>query len=194
MAWDTEGTRRRLLEAATAEFSAFGLAGGRVDRIADAASVNKQRIYSYFGSKVGLFDAVVAAEMARIMQLTPIEGEGSAAVLDYAARMFDHHSSDPVLARLLFWEGLEGRPAGEVEARRALTAEKADQLVTALPHVERVDAAELLLTIITLCCAQPVLGSVRDLLGLGGTDAVARRRAEVLRIVGLAVDDLIERG
>ena len=47
----------RILDAATAEFSARGIAGARVDRIADAAACNKALLYSYFGNKDQLFDA-----------------------------------------------------------------------------------------------------------------------------------------
>ncbi|MFD9702122.1 TetR/AcrR family transcriptional regulator [Lentzea sp. NPDC059081] len=45
--------------AATDEFSANGFASGRVDRIAEAANVNKSSIYSYFGTKEGLFGPVL---------------------------------------------------------------------------------------------------------------------------------------
>ena len=61
MPWDSQDTRRRLLEAAITEFSAYGIAGARVDRIASAAKANKQAIYAYFGSK----DALFAAEAIR---------------------------------------------------------------------------------------------------------------------------------
>jgi AcrR family transcriptional regulator len=57
---DSAATKERLLEAATAEFAAHGIAGARVDRIAAAARANKQLIYAYFGSKEQLFDAVLA--------------------------------------------------------------------------------------------------------------------------------------
>jgi AcrR family transcriptional regulator len=51
--------RERILVAAEREFSAGGLAGGRVARIATIAHVNKQLVFHYFGSKAGLYDAVV---------------------------------------------------------------------------------------------------------------------------------------
>lgn len=38
---NAEATRERILEAAMAEFSAFGIAGARVDRIAKTAGCNK---------------------------------------------------------------------------------------------------------------------------------------------------------
>ena len=40
MAWDVERTKQLLLDAATAEFSAYGMAGARIDRIAASAGVN----------------------------------------------------------------------------------------------------------------------------------------------------------
>ncbi|MFO1352276.1 MAG: TetR/AcrR family transcriptional regulator [Gammaproteobacteria bacterium] len=56
---DAELTRQRLLKAALKEFAGKGLGGGRVDRIAERAGVNKRMLYHYFGSKEGLFLAVL---------------------------------------------------------------------------------------------------------------------------------------
>jgi AcrR family transcriptional regulator len=51
---------RALLEtAARAEFSEYGFAGARVDRIARRAGVNKQLVFYYFGSKRQLYDSIV---------------------------------------------------------------------------------------------------------------------------------------
>lgn len=53
------GTSRveRLLDAAAEEFAAKGLAGARVDSIARTAGANKQLVYYYFDSKLGLWSA-----------------------------------------------------------------------------------------------------------------------------------------
>src|SRR5262249_57954896 len=61
MARDAEATRARILDAAEAEFATYGIAGARVDRIAETAPANKALIYKYFGTKDELFDAVFAA-------------------------------------------------------------------------------------------------------------------------------------
>jgi TetR/AcrR family transcriptional regulator len=53
------GRRERLLEMATREFAAKGLAGARVDAIARAARSNKQLVYYYFGNKLGLYNEVI---------------------------------------------------------------------------------------------------------------------------------------
>lgn len=52
-------SRGLILSAARLEFGQRGYAGGRVNRIAGSAGVNKQLIFYYFGSKAGLFKAVV---------------------------------------------------------------------------------------------------------------------------------------
>ena len=63
---DPEGTRARILEAATAEFAHCGLGGARVDRIAERAGANKRMLYYYFGSKEALFLAALEASYAHI--------------------------------------------------------------------------------------------------------------------------------
>lgn len=56
---DAEATKARILAAAKSEFARLGLAGARVDEIADKARANKRMIYHYFGSKDDLFAAVL---------------------------------------------------------------------------------------------------------------------------------------
>lgn len=51
--------RRRLLDAAAAEFAAKGLEAARVDDISVAAGLAKGTIYNYFDSKIAVFRAVV---------------------------------------------------------------------------------------------------------------------------------------
>jgi TetR/AcrR family transcriptional regulator len=52
-----ERTKASVLQAAIDEFAQHGLAGGRVDRIARRAGVNKQALYYHFGDKDALFTA-----------------------------------------------------------------------------------------------------------------------------------------
>ncbi len=63
---DPEGTRRRILAAATREFARHGLGGARVDRIATKADANKRMLYYYFGDKDDLFRAVLEQAYADI--------------------------------------------------------------------------------------------------------------------------------
>ena len=52
-------TRTRILDAALSEFSAYGLAGARMDRIAGTAAVNKALLYYYYDSKESLYTAAL---------------------------------------------------------------------------------------------------------------------------------------
>lgn len=58
---NAERTRQAILAAATDEFAENGLAGGRVDRIAEVSGANKRMIYYYFRSKDDLYLAVLEA-------------------------------------------------------------------------------------------------------------------------------------
>src|ERR1700753_2640089 len=56
---DPQKTRARILARATAEFAARGYSGARVDAIARRCGLAKNMLYHYFGSKEGLFIAVL---------------------------------------------------------------------------------------------------------------------------------------
>ncbi|MEW6643254.1 MAG: TetR/AcrR family transcriptional regulator [Pseudomonadota bacterium] len=56
---DPEGMRLRILAAAKREFSAYGLAGARVDRIAEEAGANKRMLYYHVGNKEDLYLTVL---------------------------------------------------------------------------------------------------------------------------------------
>ena len=58
---------RRIMEAARNHFYAHGLERASVDAIAAEAGVSKMTIYSNFGSKEGLFEAVVQDRTDRVM-------------------------------------------------------------------------------------------------------------------------------
>jgi AcrR family transcriptional regulator len=56
---DPARTMAEILHVATAEFADKGLAGARIDAIADATRTSKRMIYYYYGSKEGLYLAVI---------------------------------------------------------------------------------------------------------------------------------------
>ena len=53
-------TKSKILSAAEAEFARLGFEGARVDSIANEAGVNKQMIYSHFGSKEALYSTILS--------------------------------------------------------------------------------------------------------------------------------------
>jgi AcrR family transcriptional regulator len=177
MAWDTERTKQLLLDAATTEFSARGLAGARVDRIAASAGVNKERIYQYFGNKEQLFGTVITNQVALIMDAVPITGTGVEAIVDYAGRVFDYQCEHRELARLTMWEGLElDSPVAE-QSRRERSASKVDLVLAAEPSLTREQAEDVLLTILTLADGYQALPNLDRLYtGSTGSDPARRRR------------------
>ena len=58
---------RRIMEAARTHFYTHGLERASVDAIAADAGVSKMTIYSHFGSKEGLFEAVVRERTERVV-------------------------------------------------------------------------------------------------------------------------------
>jgi AcrR family transcriptional regulator len=63
---DPARTMADILVVATREFSEKGLAGARIDDIAEAMRTSKRMIYYYFGSKEGLYVAVLEEAYRRI--------------------------------------------------------------------------------------------------------------------------------
>lgn len=125
---DSAKTKLRLLEAAKQEFSRFGLAGGRVDRIAKNAGCNKQLIYSYFKNKEGLFTAVYERMVEDIMLEIPFDVDD---IPGYVARLVALFNENKETVRLTTWHRLE-RLTPESEAVRK----------TALAKIEAVEKAQ----------------------------------------------------
>jgi AcrR family transcriptional regulator len=118
MGRNAEATKTRLLEAATDEFAAHGIAGARVDRISATARVNKSMIYAYFGGKDQLFDAVMNEHVTRLLDTVPFT---PADLPNYAGRLFDYLLANPHQLRLATWYRLERPVTGiPTEVRTSL--------------------------------------------------------------------------
>lgn len=107
---DPERTREDILRVATSEFAERGLAGGRVDEIAAKTATTKRMIYYYFGSKEGLYLAVMeeaygairAAEQdLDVAHLPPVE-----ALRSLAASTYDYATTHPDFIRLVAIENI----------------------------------------------------------------------------------------
>jgi AcrR family transcriptional regulator len=92
-----------------AEFSAYGIAGARVDRIAQTAGCNKDLIYIYFTNKDTLFATVLKTHLSRAyadLPFTPGDLPG------FATSVFDFAVAHPDLMRLMAWRRGSALPAG----------------------------------------------------------------------------------
>lgn len=108
---DAEATRARILAAATQEFADHGIAGARVDRIAATAGASKALLYTYFGNKDELFDAVFEAHVVANVDQVPLDADDLAG---YAVALYDAYLGDPALVRLVTWKRLERTPTGNL--------------------------------------------------------------------------------
>jgi AcrR family transcriptional regulator len=125
---NVERTKQRLLDAATVEFAELGLAGARIDRIADEAGVSKALIYTYFGNKEQLFDAVLETTISRVAHEVGFDVTDLPA---YAARRFDWHRAHPEIPRLMTWARLERGNIDHIPALAAAGARKRDTITEA---------------------------------------------------------------
>ena len=144
-------TTRRILDAATEEFAERGIAGARIDRIISAARTNKAQLYGYFGSKDGLFDAVIADCVDRSANEIPFDADDLAG---WAVTLYDANLRRSDLVRLLAWARLERRPAGfflsNFDAGPKLTAVAQAQ---AAGRLRSGDPAELLALVVAMASA-----------------------------------------
>jgi AcrR family transcriptional regulator len=178
MARDAATTRARILEAATTEFATRGIAGARVDRIAELAGCNKALLYTYFGNKEQLFDAVFAALVRRLVTDNPIDADH---VDEYAGRLVDYNAEHPEIVRLALWDRLERDGAGMRSAELLATdAAKAASIATAQSNgtISTRFSPEVAMALIT------VLSSMLPLLAPGTT-------AELRAAVTAAVERLL---
>ena len=182
MVRDAEATRQRLLDAATEEFAARGIAGARVDRIAHAAGANKAQIYHYFGSKDALFEAVFDRVVEATLRETPIDPTD---LPEYAGRLFDRYQRHPEIQRLATWYRLERSDGTDpIEAIVASNAAKVKAIAEAQRAgrlTTRFEPAVLLGLVLTLSGTWSSM--TPEYTGLTRRLSVAKRRQAIVDAV-----------
>jgi len=108
---DPARTMAEILAVATHEFADKGLSGARIDEIAAATRTSKRMIYYYFGSKDGLYLAVLEEAYKRMRaieadlqldDLAPI-----AALRKLVEFTYDHHRDNEDFIRLVMNENIQ---------------------------------------------------------------------------------------
>ena len=133
---DAAASKKRILAAALKEFSSFGLAGARIDRIAARASVSKPMIYSYFGNKEELYAVVLREayiqirEGERKLDLEKLDPE--AAIVELLRFTAYHFRDNPWFLRLL---NTENQRRGQTIAKMEGLAELNSPLVGFLSKI-----------------------------------------------------------
>lgn len=107
---DATRTKADILAVARDEFVLHGLNGARVDAIAEKTRTTKRMIYYYFGSKEGLYSAVLEESYAGIrvaettLDLDALDPE--TALRRLIEFTFDYHDSHPEFVRLVAVENI----------------------------------------------------------------------------------------
>ncbi len=108
---DPARTMAEILQVATREFAAKGLAGARIDEIAAATRTSKRMIYYYFGSKDGLYLAVLEDAYRRMRSIEADLHLDDLAPLAALTRLvgftYDHHRDNEDFIRLVMSENVQ---------------------------------------------------------------------------------------
>lgn len=120
---DGAKSREEILAVATEEFADRGLSGARVDAIAERTRTSKRMIYYHFGSKEGLYEAVLERAYSAIRTvesqldleaLSPVE-----AMQRIVELTFDYDESHPQFISLVNVENVNrGRFVGRLASIR----------------------------------------------------------------------------
>ena len=134
-------TREDILDVATREFADKGLAGARIDEIAEKTSSSKRMIYYYFGGKDELYRAVLEKAYARIRaqeqdahfeNLPPAE-----ALRAIIGNNFDYHFAHPEFVRLVMNENVHhGEHIAQIASMKERNRSVIDALATILKKGE----------------------------------------------------------
>jgi AcrR family transcriptional regulator len=156
-------TRNNILEVAAREFADKGLAGARIDEIAEKTASSKRMIYYYFGGKDELYRAVLERSYG---QIRAREDEASfetlaadKALIAQIEHTFDYHVEHPEFVRLVMNENIHhGEHIGHVEGlkernKSVIASLKAiiDKGVTQGIFRSGIDPVDLHMSISALC-------------------------------------------
>jgi AcrR family transcriptional regulator len=160
---DAARTRQDILRAAREEFAEHGLSGARVDAIAARMRTTKRMLYYYFGSKEGLYLAVleqVYGDIRSVEQeldlasLSPVE-----AIRHMIEFTFDYEEAHPEFIRLVSIENIHhGRHLAQSSTLQKQNLIVIDTLAGILERGQRagvfrsdIDAVDLHLMISAFC-------------------------------------------
>jgi len=196
---DSERTQAAILAAATEEFARHGLGGARVDRIALRARTNKRMLYYYFGSKDGLFLAVLEATYARIRAaeeaLSLLDVGPEEAIARLVRFTWEYYLAHPEFLTLLNSENLHRashlRRSSEVRTMNSPVIETLGEVLArgerAAAFRKGVDALQLYISIAAL--SYFYLGNNHTLTAVFGRDLATprARRARLAHMVDMVL-------
>ena len=195
---DPERTMADIIDVATREFSEKGLAGARIDDIAEAMRTSKRMIYYYFGSKEGLYIAVLEEAYRRIraieadLHLEDLAPED--ALRKLVGFTVDYQLANPDFIRLVMTENIHrGEYLAQSKSIHKLNVPAIEGLrkvyergVQAGVFRSGIDAIDLHMSISALSFFNTANRHTFSLIfkrDLGSAAAVAARRASIVEMV-----------
>ena len=194
-----EETRRQILRAAAGAFAESGFVGATTRTVAARAGVNVATLHYHFGSKEGLYRAVLAHTSTGDLPPAP-PGTGAGTIAPLVDALFDLGARSPSLARLALLDVLAGPGGGSPDERvrwlaEALRPSLASPAGSAAPEPEDVARSIVAFVDAAFVTAVPrngrgpseAAGSPPEDSGAPLPDASARRAvvAAALRLTGL---------
>lgn len=176
-------SRSALLAAAAEEFARHGPKGARIQAIVQRAGVNERMIYHHFGSKDGLYTAVLEAQAHGLVEAwrqvidTAAEMEPYAGMRTVLAGFADLFAARPLLVALTLHEALGGW--------RTLPLPTAD--LAPFPKLRELYQRGQREGVFRADCPFEIAHGVA-MSALVGSAVLAPRGAEVLAAAGLATD------
>lgn len=195
---DADATRADILRVAATEFAAKGLAGARIDEIAEQTRSSKRMIYYYFGSKEELYRAVLEQSYAGIRESEADRHFEDRPALEalraHVEHTLDYHLAHPEFVRLVMNEnihraehlggvtGIRDRNSRVVASMQAII----DKGVGEGVFRAGLDALELHLQISSLCfyvvSNRHTIQTIFQL-DMADYDVIARRREAIVATV-----------
>jgi AcrR family transcriptional regulator len=195
---DADETRNNILKVAMGEFAEKGLAGARIDEIAEKTNSSKRMIYYYFGGKDELYRAVLEQAYGAIRE-REVAANFEAKPADQALRAhiehtFDYHAGHPEFARLVMNENihhaehLKHVPGIGERNKRVIASLQTiiDKGVAAKMFRADIDPVDLHMSISALCffnVSNRYTFSTIFNRDIGAPKAMAKRRAQVVEMV-----------
>ncbi len=195
-------TRNNILDVATREFADKGLAGARIDEIAEQTNSSKRMIYYYFGGKDELYRAVLERCYANIRD-RELANQFEAMPADEALRAhvghtFDYQFNHPEFVRLVMNENILH---GEHIAHIAGIKERNSYVIASLQAIldkglasgqfrEGIDPVDLHMSISALAffnVSNRYTFSAIFSRDIGAATEVAKRRLQVIEIIMASV-------
>jgi len=199
-----EASRNAILQAALAEFAREGLAGARMDAIAEAAGVNKALLYYYFQDKEtlygGILDRFFERLVDRVMAVCDQPGSAGQRFLAYVRTHFDSVAESPYYAHIFMSELMSASRGGSPHLDRIFDRYMRPVAVRVLGLVEEgvrrrefraVDPNQFmpsaLGSIMHYFLTAPLRQKLMPEVDFGSAESIQQRRAAVLDFIAAAL-------